>query len=168
MDMPPHARAVAFGRGHHFAAYPRCSADTREEARTDGGEARAMIHSWLRRLRGRGLARRQHRTCARVGAICTPPGAGSKVGIALQTRGRQPLNALRHQPAGGTCGWYLWWGDEIDQGDDDFFQPLHVEHLEQYCPDALPYMWLPPGWRIQLAPGQENVWFDDTVLDVNK
>jgi hypothetical protein len=25
--MPPHARAVSFGRGHRFAAYPRCSAD---------------------------------------------------------------------------------------------------------------------------------------------
>ena len=25
--MPPHARAVTFGRGHRFAAYPRCSAD---------------------------------------------------------------------------------------------------------------------------------------------
>jgi hypothetical protein len=27
MDMPPHARAVSFGRGHRFAAYPRCWAD---------------------------------------------------------------------------------------------------------------------------------------------
>jgi hypothetical protein len=28
MDMPPHARAGQNGRGHRFAAYPRCSADT--------------------------------------------------------------------------------------------------------------------------------------------
>ena len=27
MDMPPHARAGWNGRGHRFAAYPRCSAD---------------------------------------------------------------------------------------------------------------------------------------------
>jgi ankyrin repeat protein len=27
MDMPPHARAGSFGRGHRFAAYPRCSTD---------------------------------------------------------------------------------------------------------------------------------------------
>jgi uncharacterized protein YijF (DUF1287 family) len=27
MDMPPHARAAAVGRGHRFAAYPRCSMD---------------------------------------------------------------------------------------------------------------------------------------------
>jgi hypothetical protein len=26
--MPPHARAVLVGRGHRFAAYPRCSADS--------------------------------------------------------------------------------------------------------------------------------------------
>ena len=26
-EVPPHARAVSFGRGHRFAAYPRCSAD---------------------------------------------------------------------------------------------------------------------------------------------
>ncbi len=25
--VPPHARAVAVGRGHRFAAYPRCSTD---------------------------------------------------------------------------------------------------------------------------------------------
>jgi hypothetical protein len=28
--MPPHARAVPFGRGHRFAAYPRCWADAAE------------------------------------------------------------------------------------------------------------------------------------------
>ena len=28
MDMPPHARAGQIGRGHRFAAYPRCSTDT--------------------------------------------------------------------------------------------------------------------------------------------
>ncbi len=27
MDMPPHARAGRIGRGHRFAAYPRCSTD---------------------------------------------------------------------------------------------------------------------------------------------
>ena len=27
MDMPPHARDCQHGRGHRFAAYPRCSTD---------------------------------------------------------------------------------------------------------------------------------------------
>jgi hypothetical protein len=37
MDMPPHARAVTIGRGHRFAAYPRCSVDSLE---VDGTESR--------------------------------------------------------------------------------------------------------------------------------
>jgi len=28
-DMPPHARAGQVGRGHRFAAYPRCWTDVR-------------------------------------------------------------------------------------------------------------------------------------------
>ena len=32
--MPPHACAGQIGRGHRFAAYPRCSVDFRESVRT--------------------------------------------------------------------------------------------------------------------------------------
>jgi hypothetical protein len=35
-EVPPHARAVPFGRGHRFAAYPRCSTDS-GEVRLGGG-----------------------------------------------------------------------------------------------------------------------------------
>jgi hypothetical protein len=38
-DMPPHARAGLDGRGHRFAAYPRCSADLR------GSKRRRSRHS---------------------------------------------------------------------------------------------------------------------------
>jgi hypothetical protein len=38
MDMPPHARAVTVGRGHRFAAYPRCSAD--QSRQIGGGKER--------------------------------------------------------------------------------------------------------------------------------
>ena len=34
MDMPPQARAVPVGRGHRFAAYPRCSTDSMESGVT--------------------------------------------------------------------------------------------------------------------------------------
>ena len=36
MDMPPHARAVTFGRGHRFAAYPRCWTDPSGNRRACG------------------------------------------------------------------------------------------------------------------------------------
>src|SRR5512144_1971193 len=43
MDMPPHARAGQIGRGHRFAAYPRCSVDTGERvAKTGGPVAKAL------------------------------------------------------------------------------------------------------------------------------
>ena len=106
----------------------------------------------------------QHRVCERFRAKCTPVAPGSKAGIALQTRGLQPLNALRHPPDGGTCGWYVWWGDSLNE-DPEFFQPLHVEHLPAQCPALVPYLSLPPGWRVQVAPGHEDAWFDAELLN---
>ncbi len=105
----------------------------------------------------------QHDVCVRFGAKCVPVEPGSKVGIALQTVGRQPLNAVRHPREAGTCGWYLWWGDSLTE-DPEFFQPLHVEHLPERCPAVVPYLSLPPGWRVQVAPDHEDVWFDAELL----
>jgi len=30
----------------------------------------------------------------------------------------------------------------------------------------VPFLGLPPGWRVLLAPGQEEVWFDAELLSV--
>jgi hypothetical protein len=111
------------------------------------------------------LASEQREVCKRFGAKFDPPRAESKVGVALQTRGHLPLNALRHPSEAGTCGWYIWLGDTFSQ-DTDFFQPLHVEHLGDHCPEIFPYLALPPGWRVQVAPGHEDVWYDAKLLDV--
>jgi hypothetical protein len=48
---------------------------------------------------------------------------------------------------------------------DDFFVPLHVEHLAEWCAQLLPYLALPPGWGVVLAPGYEDVWYDPAYLD---
>src|SRR5262245_36595398 len=111
------------------------------------------------------VAEEQRQVCDRFQTTCEPPSSGSKVGIALQTAGRQPLNALRHPAEAGTCGWYIWWGDTLTD-DPEFFQPLHVEHLPARCPEALAYLALPPGWRLQLAPGHEDVWYDAKLLEI--
>lgn len=52
----------------------------------------------------------------------------------------------------------------IDQSDNEFFAPLHVEDLPEWCPVVLPYRGLPPGWRFQLASGHEDVWEDAGLL----
>ena len=75
-------------------------------------------------------------------------------------------NGLRHPVEGTTCGWYLWAGEgELDQS-PDYFQPVHVEHLRERCPEILPYLGLPPGWRFLIAPGYSDVWDDPGLLTV--
>lgn len=93
-----------------------------------------------------------------------PPLAGEKVGIAKNVRdGIWPMNGLRHPVAGDTSGWYIWAGEELSD-DPEFFVPLHVEHLAEWSPIVIPYLALPPGWRFLIAPGHEDVWFDESLL----
>ncbi len=66
---------------------------------------------------------------------------------------------------GDTCGWYLWAGEEFSW-DADFFQPVHVEHLRLWRPEVSQYLALPPGWRFLIAPGYEDVWYDEGLLRV--
>lgn len=106
----------------------------------------------------------QQAVCVRFGADACPSPADQKVGIARNVRtGLQPINGLRISPEGDTTGWYIWAGEEWSDA-PDFFVPLHVAHLDTWCPEVIPYLQLPPGWRFQIAPGHEDVWFDATPL----
>ena len=110
--------------------------------------------------------RDQEAVCERFQVEWVESPRGLKVGVARNVRsGLAPLNGLRHPPQGDTTGWYLWAGEELSQ-DPDFFVALHVEHLAEWCPAAIPYLGLPPGWRFLIAPGHEDVWFDESLLDV--
>jgi hypothetical protein len=100
----------------------------------------------------------------RFGVATMPPAIDQKVGIAQSVRSDLlPLNALRHTPEEGTSGWFIWAGAE-PSSDPAFFAPLHVSHVSEWCPEILPYLALPPGWRVLLAPGYEEVWFDDELV----
>jgi hypothetical protein len=66
-------------------------------------------------------------------------------------------------PEGDTTGWYIWGGEEWSE-DPEFFVLLYVEHLDSWCPEVIPYLQLPPGWRFLLAPGYEDAWKDDQLL----
>lgn len=102
--------------------------------------------------------------CARFQSEVIPAAPHLKVGIALATLDLLPLNASRHRQENGTCGWYIYGGEYSSAS--DFYQALHVSHLSKYCPQILPYLALAPGWRILLAPGHEDVWFDERCLEV--
>ncbi|WNO10388.1 hypothetical protein [Teredinibacter sp. KSP-S5-2] len=89
-----------------------------------------------------------------------------KVGIASNIRdGIVPINGLRHPPEGDTTGWYIYAGEELSD-DPNFFKPLHVEHLDDWCPQVKKYLGLAPGWRFLIAGDYEDVWFDDSLLKV--
>jgi len=107
----------------------------------------------------------QRDVCARHQVDFDPPSSECRLGIALQTLDRKPINGLRHRPEDGTCGWYIWAGGDIDSNDPDFFQALCVEHLITRCSIVLGYLGLPPGWRFQIdGSGYEDVWFDEKLL----
>jgi hypothetical protein len=104
------------------------------------------------------------KTCARHGVKPVAAPETLKVGIARNVKeGVQPINGLRIQPEGDATGWYIWAGTAWSDA-PDFFVPLHVEHLRTWCPEVLPYLLLPPGWRFLLAPGHEDVWYDDKLV----
>jgi len=49
------------------------------------------------------MSAEQKQAAARFGALYVPPGNTERVGIALATLSKVPLNALRHPPENGTC-----------------------------------------------------------------
>ena len=107
----------------------------------------------------------QFDVCRRFNVSPHPVGAEEKVGVARNVRtDLQPLNGLRHPRGGDTSGWYFGAGEEFETR-DDFFLPIHVEHLAEWCPLVIPYLALPPGWRFLLAREYEDAWFDETLLD---
>ncbi|MEZ4811183.1 MAG: hypothetical protein R2819_12555 [Allomuricauda sp.] len=77
----------------------------------------------------------------------------------------EPINGLRHPAEGNVTGWYIWSGGEIPQGQEDFFKPIHVEHLIEDLPECLKYLGLPFGWRFKIdRKGYEDIWYDSGLL----
>lgn len=108
----------------------------------------------------------QKAMCDKYGTDFVPSLDGWKVGVSRNiSNGQMPINGLRHPTRQGTMGWYIWAGEYSD--DPDFFEPIHVEHLQNKCPQVLKYLGLPPGWRFQIDDkGYEDVWEDNTLLEV--
>lgn len=113
----------------------------------------------------RAMDEMQAAICRRVGAEFQPAEPHLKVGLAIATLSGQPINGLRHPSEGDTTSWYIWGGGTLSPT-DDFFEPVHVDHLAELLPRVLPYLGLPPGWRFLLAPGVDDVWFDSALLDL--
>jgi hypothetical protein len=106
----------------------------------------------------------QMQVCKKYGARFDPAALGSKLGIAFNVRESiLPLNGLRHFSTEETNGWYIWAGETL-LSTDDFFQPMHIEHISNWCPSIVKFLALPAGWRFLVAVEYEDVWFDETLL----
>ena len=44
--------------------------------------------------------------------------------------------------------------------------PRHVSHLRDRLPEVEQYLGLAPGWRFLITPDYEDVWFDESLLNV--
>ena len=94
------------------------------------------------------------------------PHPDEMLGLAIETVRLLPVNGLRHPPEQGSCGWYIWGGDELSQA-ADFFSPVHVKHVSDYIATVIPYLDLPPGYRFLFDnAGHNDVWCDAILLNV--
>ena len=109
----------------------------------------------------------QRETCARYGTGWVAAPRHQMVGVALNVKlPVVPVNGLRHPPIGDSTGWFIWAGEGDPSAEPDFFVPLHVEHLEQWRPEVLRFLGLPPGWRFLTDGAHEDVWEDPGLLNV--
>ena len=109
----------------------------------------------------------QIKTCNKYGAEYVESPFHLKLGISINVKsGIQPVNGLRHPLEGDTTGWYIWAGEEGIPNDPNFFVPLHVEHLPEWCPVVMKYLGLPPGWRFLITNDYEDVWEHKSLLEI--
>jgi len=108
----------------------------------------------------------QKKLCEKYGVEWVASPMDLKLGISKDIdSGVMPINGLRHPAENGTVGWYIWCGGDIDNN-PDFWDALHVYHLEQRLPQVLKYLGLPPGWRFQIDDkGYEDVWYDENLIN---
>ncbi|WP_298481439.1 hypothetical protein [uncultured Maribacter sp.] len=77
----------------------------------------------------------------------------------------EPINGLRHPKHGKMSGWYIWSGEWSN--DDDFFEPLCLEHLIEKKPDLIKYLGLNVGFRFLAdKKGYVDVWYDKSITEL--
>ena len=143
---------------------PRKYLADREEAIVNGEDSFVSLEEFEADIR-KELDEMQADIYMNLGINPIPPEPESRLGIAVQTIGKMPVHGLRHPVEGDTNGWYIWCGERSD--DEDFFQPLCIEHLSDHLPSVQKFLSLPPGYRFLIDDsGYEDIWFDESLLKV--
>lgn len=103
----------------------------------------------------------QKEICIRYGSKFEPLNASEMVAVAIDSLGKIPINGIRHiLKEGENISWFFYCGEFCD--DDDFFKPMHIEHLSDYLPQVMPYVALEQGFRFVIDnEGYEDVWKEE-------
>lgn len=109
----------------------------------------------------------QVEVCNKYGVIFLASPENSILGISKNVKeGILPINGIRYPNEKDTCGWYIWAGEELSDS-PDFFVPLHVKHLADWCPLVIKYLGLPIGYRFLITPDYEDIWKEDNQTPHN-
>ena len=93
-------------------------------------------------------------------AFC-PISPDDMVAVALKTLGNSPIYGVRVYKANPSDNveWFFYCGEFSEA--DDFYKPLHAQHLSEYLPMVEKYLALAPGYRFIIdADGYEDVWLE--------
>ena len=69
----------------------------------------------------RNIVASQKSVCDKFGVDFFPPKDCEKIGIAIETIGKMPINGMRINPENGTCGWYIFHNRRIPK---TYFTPI--------------------------------------------
>ena len=106
----------------------------------------------------------QKSICAKYSSKFNPINRYLFLGVATNLE-FEPINGLRHPEHGTMNGWYIWSGEWSDA--NNFFNPIHVEHLVIKRPKILKYLSLDVGFRFQMdRKGYEDVWYDEKLKNI--
>ncbi|MCO7521977.1 MULTISPECIES: hypothetical protein [unclassified Pseudomonas] len=96
--------------------------------------------------------------CNRYNVVPRTP--EDRVAVALHTLSDSPIYGTRIRDAkSGAISWFLYCGKFSEA--DDFFQPLHTDHLVEDLPEVVKYLYLPEGANFIIdRSGYEDVWFE--------
>jgi len=111
------------------------------------------------------IEREQRAFCAKQGVQHVASLPESRLGFAKSTKGKIPINGLRHPEKCETSGWYLWCGENYSEA-ADFFDALCAKHVYQDYPEIRKLLGLPAGYRFLLAENYCDVWYDAHLLNV--
>lgn len=81
----------------------------------------------------------QQSVCEKFDSKFCPLSSNDMIAVAINTIGQLPINGLRYPLLDdNNIGWFVYCGEYL--ADDNFFEPIHISHLDNLLPEVLPYL----------------------------